>query len=387
MGLPWFRTSALDVKTARRVLIVHPFGIGDALFMTPTIRALKDHGVEEIDLLLGSRTNELFRFHPLIRKIFEWDKTRVRGFRDRLRRIRNVTVMFWKLWSNHYQMLIDFSMVPQYSFLSWILCGIPVRLGFNFKRRGIFLTHKIDLPEAFKEKPVPEYYRDLLAFLGIKKIPAQLELFLSEKDVKEAERVLNRLGMAQEQPYFVVVPGGGESWGKNARLKRWPPRHFASLIEKIRSQFGAEFDQMIILGGAGEKLIGDQLRERLSGFQAHNLCGVTTIRVTAALIQKAIFLLGNDGGLIHIAHAVGTPVIALYGPVNPAVYGPYPKSPTALTITNTGPPCRPCYQKMRFRADCSGIECLTELEPELVFDRIRAEGFFERINARAVVKC
>jgi len=185
----------------------------------------------------------------------------------------------------------------------------------------------------------------------------------------------------------VVVPGGGESWGKDARLKHWPPGHFASLIELMRREFGAQFERVLILGGAHEKSIGDQLLEKLNGFEVHNLCGITAIRTTAALIQKALFLLGNDSGLVHIAHTLGTPVIALYGPVNPLVYGPYPKSRTALTITNTEPACRPCYQKMKCQTDCVGIECLTKLEPERVFDRIRAEGFFERIHSKAAAPC
>ncbi|OGX06307.1 MAG: hypothetical protein A3G87_07535 [Omnitrophica bacterium RIFCSPLOWO2_12_FULL_50_11] len=371
----------------KRVLIVHPFGIGDALFITPSIRALKEHGVAEIDLLLGSRTKELFQFHPLVRRIFVWDKSHVRGFGNRLRRIRNVAVMFRTLWSNRYQVLIDCSLAHQYAFFGWILWWIPVRLGFNFRRRGIFLTHKVELPEAFKNKPVPEYYLDLLAFFGVKRVPTRLELFLSAADTKEAEIILNRVGMTGTEPYFVVAPAGGDSWGKDARLKRWPPSHFASLVGMLRSEFGAQFERVLILGGAHEKSIGDQLLEKLNGFEAYNLCGAAPIRTTAALIQKASFLLGNDSGLVHIAHTLGTPVIALYGPVNPLVYGPYPKSQTALTITNTGPECRPCYRKMRYQADCVGIECLTELEPEQVLDRIRAESFFEQTRLKVATQC
>ena len=120
--------------------------------------------------------------------------------------------------------------------------------------------------------------------------------------------------------------------------------------------------------------------QKLKGMRVHNLCGAASIRVIASVIQNASILIGNDGGLVHIAHAVGTPVVAIYGPADPIVYGPYPSDSKALIITKEGPACRPCYQRFRYQSACSGVECLTELKPEQVLERLQARHFFDQLN-------
>lgn len=360
----------MKLKAFKRVLLINPFGIGDVLFMTPTIRALKEHGVERIDLLLGNRTHELFECHPYVDQIFNWSESK--GKSSEFLRLS------WQLRRNHYDAVFDFSLGSQHPFFAWLCWGIPKRVGFNFKNRGTFLTHKVNLPQGYKNKPVVEYYKDLARLFSINGMSCTPELFLSAEDRNKGAEVLNRLGILNSS-FVVVAPGGGESWGKDARLKRWPVDFFAQLIRAISRRCGSFFNSVLVLGGRNEQHLGKQLLERLGGISAYNLCGAFPIRVVAALIERASLLVANDGGLVHIARAVNTPLIAFYGPVDPAVYGPYPPHALAQAITNVGPACRPCYQNMRYNADCVGVECLNGLMPDFVLNQLTSRGFFEQL--------
>ena len=380
MNLFLRKSGALRHKHFKRILIVHPFGIGDALFMTPMIRALHHAGMEKIDLLLGSRTKALFDHHPFVRGVYEWDRSPTRGFWEMCQRTLDIVRLLFRLLLNRYSLLIDCSLQHQYSFLAWILLWIPIRIGFDFKDRGFFLTHSIDLPNAFHEKPAPEYYSELLSLLGIEPTKTPLELFLSQDDEDQAQKALRDLGIGEQDFFFVVAPGGGESWGRDARLKRWPTNYFAALMDRLYDFDPHRFGTVLILGGPNEKSIGEELLKKVKGPTAHDVCGAYSIRVVAALIKRANLFIGNDGGLVHVASAMGTPLVALYGPVDPRVYGPYFNSGASLAVTHTGPACRPCYQNLRYQADCVGVECLNELTPERVLEQMRSANFLEQLS-------
>ena len=379
MSLSWFKAS-VPVGSCERVLIIHPFGLGDALFMTPLIRALKEGGVKQIDLLLGSRTRELFRHNPHVGRIYEWDKTPLAAFSEKWNRFWKLASVFFELLKSRYQAAIDLSPRAQYAFYAWTF-RIPVRVGFNFKQRGFWLTHRLALEHGYSEKSVVEYYLDLARFLNREPTHKQLEFFIGEEDDRECRVILENLGLSKEDPILAVVPGGGESWGVDARLKRWPIAYFSELIQMMQKQYPVLFKHILILGGTGERELGEELLKRLNQPFVYNLCGKTSIRVAAALIQNAQLLIGNDGGLIHVAHAVDTPVIAFYGPTDPAVYGPYPAKSSALAIAKSGPVCRPCYQRFKYQAACQGVECLTQLTPNQALEHIRKSQFLEQATA------
>ncbi|OGW81137.1 MAG: hypothetical protein A3G33_10080 [Omnitrophica bacterium RIFCSPLOWO2_12_FULL_44_17] len=360
-------------KIWNRVLIVHPFGIGDVLFITPVIRSLKEQGVQKIDLLLGSRTREIFKYHPDVNEMFEWSKDRPKTIKARLERWASLLKMFFCIWRNRYEAMLDFSLSREYAFLGKFVFGIPVRAGFDFKQRGIFLSHKISLSEGFNGKPVAEYYLELLESLGIKKEKSRLEFFLGQEDLEEKNKIFKQNGIAEDESYLVVAPGGGESWGKDAHLKRWPLEHFAALICQMSREYGSLFQSVVILGSKSENELGKELKGLLSGFRVFNFCGQIPIRASAAIMKHAKLVLANDGGIVHLASALKVPVVAIYGPVDHNVYGPYPKNPLSLAIYHPSLSCRPCYRKMRYQSGCCSVECLKSLSPEYVFSVIKSE--------------
>ena len=242
------------------------------------------------------------------------------------------------------------------------------------------MTQKIVLENGFVGKPVVDYYFELLKFLEIHQAEHRLEIFVGSDDRKEAEQLLEKEGILPDRPLSVVVPGGGESWGSDTRLKRWPVEYFADLLRRIGNEYRAVSEPILVLGSLKEFSLGEKLKELLNGFRVVNLCGRTSIRITAAMLQKAKVVFANDGGLVHVACAVNTPVIAFYGPADHKVYGPYPPTrKLALSIFHEKLSCRPCYHRMRYRSDCVGVECLTDLSPDDAFEAIKKCRFFEQL--------
>lgn len=363
----------------KSALLIHPFGIGDALFMTPVIRSLHESGIQKIDLLLGRRTKEIFESNSLVRNIYVLNHDRMRQ-ENSFKNILEILKLILTLRKNGYDAIFDFSLSRQYSLVSLLCLGAQARVGFNYKNRGIFLTHKIDLPKSFSEKHVVEYYLDLLSFVGIPKKGQELELTVSQQAEENAAQTLRSFGINSSKTYFAVIPGGGESWGKDARLKRWPAEFFNELVLKIESETGKKnCGQVLILGGQNESELAESLRMKDPN-RFYNLCGKTSLMVTAAIIKHAKFVIANDGGLVHVASALKTPVVAIFGPVDPVVYGPFPSRQFHMTVTSEGPECRPCYQNMRYNSACVHINCLNQLAPEAVFQKMRAENFFKCVS-------
>lgn len=372
-------------KPVNRVLLIHPFGIGDALFMTPVIDSLKKAGAEKVDLLLGSRTKTVFENNPSVNEIFVIDRDKMRsqsGFHN----FQEAAKLILTLRKNRYDHLFDFSLSRQYAFLAFLFLSVPMRIGFNYKNRGIFLTHRMILEKSFSGKHVIEYYLELLRFVQVRASTRTIQFFLTKQDEREAADLLRSENLAANTPIMVAVPGGGESWGKDARLKRWPVAHFAKLFELINAQksLSSEPLKVLILGGKNEYDLAESLRALNPGCFI-NLAGKLSLRGSAAVLKQSRLLVANDGGLVHVASALGTPTVAIFGPVDPKVYGPYPLHPARIAITNEGPECRPCYQNMRYNSACEHVECLTTLSPEGVFYRLTESGFFERIQKAPIL--
>jgi len=363
--------------TLKRVLVVHPYGIGDFLFVTPVLRALRlIPTIEKVDLLLGSRTSEVARENPHVDEIFVVDKGRYQK-QNRWQTFREVAALGLELRSRRYDLLLDYSLRSEYAFLSRLFLGIPRTAGFNYKRRGFFHTIRFPLPEGFSQRPAVDIYCGLAERAGVRAQDRWLELYLSDSARSGAlQKWQTKTGRKDLGRFLFVSPGGGESWGKDAHFKQWPAPFFAELCGRLCAAGG--FEGVVILGSPGEKELAAELSAKLS-VPFFNFSGELSILESAAVLEQAALFLGNDGGLIHMAHALRVPLIAFYGPVDPAVYGPAPASPRAFAVYKKDLACRPCYKRFRYNSACEKRECLQELTPNEVWGQIEASGCLERV--------
>lgn len=364
------------MRSIQRILMVQPYGLGDALFITPVLRALRTlPGVERIDLLLGSRTEPVFRNNPHVDRIFSIDK-------DRWREAGKGTVLEELLSLRrelkHHDLLIDFSLQREYSFYGQFLFGIPRRIGFNYAGRGTFLTHSLPLSNGFEKKHAVDFYAELVRFLGLEIDERFLEFYLSDADREEANRILAEKSVSASSRFVAVAPGGGESWAKEAVFKRWPVSHFLEALSLLEQRL--EFEGTVVLGSPGERELGEEI-ERNSKRPVVNLAGELSLGGTAAVLENSALFIANDGGLVHLARALDTPLAAFYGPVDPRVYGPCPPSPRAAAVVRTNLPCRPCYQRFRYNSACLDRECLSALSAAEAFEFLDKKNFWSTLPA------
>jgi len=361
----------------KRILVVNPYGIGDVLFMTPLLKALKSFpGVEKVDVLLGSRTESVLKNNSSVDNIYYLNKDDLKKI-FWVRRAVRLLSFYSKLRKNKYDTYFDLSLTREYSFFAKFFLSVPKRIGFDYKNRGTFLNFKQALPQGFSEKKVPEYYAGLLKFVDREiSSPLEMEFPVHEDLVEKKETYLTQRKVPRGGRILAVSAGGGDSWGKDAHFKQWPPHFFKELIHKIHVIF--PLDAVILVGGKNDIELNNKVTKGLR-VPFHNLTGEITLEETVAFLKISSLVLVNEGGLYHLASSQKTPVIALVGPVDEKVYGSVGGHPQLL-ITKEGLECRPCYQLFRYKSECTHRACLQELSPEEAFQKISNSGFLKNVE-------
>jgi ADP-heptose:LPS heptosyltransferase len=268
-----------------------------------------------------------------------------------------------RIKKERFDISLDFSLDHRYSLISKLL-GIKKRAGFNYKKRGRFLTHKINT-EGYQSKHVVEYYLDLLKFIDIKPQGYDLELFVSQGHKVKMKNLLARYGITEKDLVIGVAPGGGASWGRNAVFKHWPALKYAQLADKIAKNFSA---RILILGDESERPIADVI-VNVMRYKPLDFTGRTSLEELTGLISNLNILITNDGGPLHIAVALGIKTVAIFGPVDTLVYGPYPSS-SKHTVIAKDFDCQPCYQNFHFPVCLYDRRCTRDITVDEVYSAV-----------------
>jgi len=352
----------------KRFLIVNPFGIGDVLFTTPVIRALKEAYPDcFIGYWCNRRVRSLLEANPKINKLFDLN----RGDLKKLYQKSFFTGLWeslklgWAIKKGKFNICFDFSLDYRYSLFAKII-GIRRRIGFNYKGRGRFLTDRIEL-NGYSDKHVVEYYLDLLRFFNIEAQDKSLELLFSDVTVAKANNILTAKGIEKSDFVIGIAPGGGGSWGKEARYKHWPALKFAQLADKLAEQFKAK---IVILGDETEQPIADVIINAML-HRPIDLTGRIRLEILPAVIKNFNLLVSNDGGPMHMACALGVKTVSVFGPVNELVYGPYPDK-RRHPVLKWDMECRPCYKNFRLAVCDKDRECLKSVTVDDVFTAAKA---------------
>lgn len=350
-----------------RILFINPFGIGDILFTTPLIAALKKkYPQSRIGYWCNARVEGLLRGDPFLADIFPLS----RGDLKRMWRVSGVDAVrrFFGLVKairrHRFEVVFDFSLDYRYSLLCALL-GIRRRIGFDYRGRGKFLTDRMPLA-GYQDKHMVEYYLDLLKLAGIPFEKPLLHLFVSEAARQKAQHLLSRAGVGFERKLIGISGGAGASWGKNAGMKHWPAVKFAQLADALHNRLGV---QVVLLGDRTERPIAEVIT-KMTVSAPVDLVGKTQLSEFAAVLTHLDLLVTNDGGPLHMASALGLKTVSIFGPVSELVYGPYPASADHRVITSTLE-CRPCYQNFRMPLCGREQECIRSIGVNEVFEAIQ----------------
>lgn len=339
----------------RKILVRAPNWIGDAVMCLPALEALKKTFPKaEVTVLAKGRVAPVFRIVPALTDVMEYESGgRHKGLAGRIRLAREIRRMGFDL-------AVLFQNAFDAAFLSFI-SGIPQRAGYarDFRRR--LLTLPVKVTDEIKKKHEVFYYLNIInALSGTDAVaplkPPAPKLRLKKEDTARASAILKERGI-EGRPLAGVAPGA--SYGP---AKRWAPEKFAKVIKRLSGELGFT---AIVFGAGEDKDACDKVTE-LSGGDAISLCGATTLSEAMAVLSGLKVLITNDSGLMHIADALGVPVVAVFGSTDASLTGPLGKE---SVVISKGVKCSPCFERVcRF----GHYMCLNSITPDEVYSSARA---------------
>jgi ADP-heptose:LPS heptosyltransferase len=341
------------------ILLVRLRLIGDVVFTTPAIRAIRRHYPDaRITYIVEEEAAAVVRHNPHLDAVIVARSPRATG------RLWADIALISRLRRERYDLAIDFHGGPRSSLLTW-LSGAPTRIGYEVAGRSWMYTTRVPRPRALRPRHSVISQWDVLLPLGIAPPDPDIDATLMPDDPAAASAVARRLaaaGIGTENPVVVVHVSAGNPF------RRWPATAFVELACRIAS---ANPKRRIILtsgpsDAAAAAAIARDARARLSAAEGEAIveCGEFDLAELRALIGKAALYIGGDSGPLHIAGTTGVPVVGLYGPTLPVRSEPF-RSAGFISAAAEVPdlPCRPCDQR---RCEPGDFRCLTGISAEAV---------------------
>jgi lipopolysaccharide heptosyltransferase II len=325
-----------------RVLMTRLRYLGDVILTTPAIADLKARYPEaEIHYCTERAYAEILEGNRSLSGIIPLDRG-ARGMIEavaELRRMRFVAA-------------VDFFYNPR---SAWLLAlgGIPIRVGGSRRARRRLYTHTFSVPSEARSAIL--HHEAALALFGVRPGSALPRIFLGADEEKAGFALLERtVGISRGAlPIIAFHPGG--TWP----AKRWRPEAFAALARLLHERMEA---RVCAITGPGEEDI--VRRVRAGAPEAVSILPPAALRTVASVIASCDAAVANDGGIMHMAVALGRPTVGVFGPTEPDIWFPYEgKGPYAVVTHALA--CAPCH-----RHSCEHVECLADIAPEEVFARL-----------------
>ena len=336
----------------RRILVSRLRFMGDIILTTPLISALKKQYPDAvIDYLAEPPYIELLKNHPEISGLISFD----RKLYSQLSIIKSLKAQ-WKLITRlrrqKYDLAIDLFGIPRSAWLMWV-SGAPIRIGGCFRYRSHLFTHCFKTQK--KRISAINFHQLALDRIGIAPALSKPELFLAENELKWAWNYIKKSGIDPNKPIIGIYPGA--TWP----AKIWPIQRFVQLTKKILTD--SDHHIFIVVGPEDKSLIENNFFNLGSKVVIGDLL---TLRKLAALMYHFSIFITNDCGPMHIAPAVGTPTIGIFGPGDPVIWFPYDRnSGHRVIIKDTD--CSPCHQD-----ECSiQHQCMTKISVEDVYVSVK----------------
>lgn len=372
----------------KRILAVKLADLGDLLTITPALQALKAaHPDATLDLLAMPDSARILEGAPYIDNIVKFDKFEVDNGRDLVnpRRLVSALRSLVSLRLAHYDAFAIFHH-PTTRMGAWerALLALAVNaratsgLDSALPYAKVFtrtLTHRSpDL--GFGAMHEADYWLAVAAGLGADAHGGwRTHIALNDAHRQAAARLLKDEYLSEGDGPLVAVHAGS---GGFSPARRWPLARFAGVAGRLIKQHNA---RIVILGGPDETEMAADLAKMIDDTVAtsktvRSLAGRTTLHETAAVIERCQLFVGNDSGPMHMAVAVGTPVVAVFGPSNKEAWGPYapPGVPNPHAVVAQALPCQPCFYRaltIGLREGCGPRPCLLGLGVDRVVEACR----------------
>ena len=336
-----------DYNRMKRILIVRTDRIGDVVLSTPVIEALRTaYPGSFVAIMVSPAAREIVEGNPYLNEVIVFDKSKFKGFPGAFKFAR-------LLREKKFDTALVLHPTKRAHILIW-LAGIPRRVGLN-KKYGFLLTDRLPHVKQFGEKHEVEYNLDILRVAGVNAGKNGLFVPVRDSDKLRVRRLLKENGFSDKDEFVVLHPGA------SCPSKRWSGEGFGLVGDEVSRRFNKK---IVIVAGPDDIEFGHKARESMS-LGALDLSGDISVGELAALLQKARLLISNDSGPVHIAAALGVPVVAVFGRNQPGLsfkrWGPLGKNDI---IIHKEAGCVECLAH-----NCkAGFKCLSAITPEEVIE-------------------
>lgn len=278
--------------------------------------------------------------------------------------LRDYVLLALRLRRKHFDLAFVLDRSPMLTLLPW-LASVPRRVGPDSLGRGFSLTDRVPVsssPEHLQHQA--EIYLDLARALKLVVNHPSMHFVPTEQEQQGLPFTpdTSRLSVA-------VFIGGGSNPGMELTAKRWPVERYREIVYKLVSERNA---QVLLIGGSDDVALNSSLLRDLDvpPKSVLNLAGKTNFGESAALLQRCVLFIGNDSSPMHLAAAVGIPVIAIFGPTSPQEYGPYPLDDPQHIALWRNPKGKPCFFLGKMQP-CMNCTCMQSVTVADVWDAVQ----------------
>jgi heptosyltransferase I len=370
-------SSELCTREFKRILLIKPSALGDVIHTVPVLVKLRArYPAAQIDWLLRPDIAELIRPHPALSNVVFFDRRQHARFGRSWSATTGLVRSIHDLWKNHYELVIDLHGQFRSALLT-LATGAPIRIGFDRPlsrskraerhaggdsrlrgwsgaREGAWMVYSHRIPIPTLDIHAVDRYLWLAPFLGLDKEAPDFRLYWPSAVDERVDRLLAEHRLAGGR---LAVLAPGTTW----ETKHWRLDGFADVARDFLSR---NYD--VVLAGAPRDRVRCQMINEAYP-RTVDLSGQTTPVELAALIRRADVCVTNDSGAMHLAVALNTPVVSIFGPTSPLRIGPYHR-PGAVVHVEL--PCSPCHLR-KLRECPHDHDCMKQVSSQMVLERVQ----------------
>ena len=347
------RSTTLLTQQFRRILLIKPSAVGDIVHTLPVLVRLRERYPDaRIDWLITPENADLVRHHPDLSNIVLFDRRRYARFGREWFATKGMFNLLRTIRRNRYELVVDLHGQLR-SALFTVVSGAPVRVGFERTREGAWLVYSHHIPLLRQPVHAVDRYLWLGHVLGFEAGVPDFRIYLPTAVDERLDELISRHGLTG-RPLALLVPG--TVW----QTKHWRVEGFAGVARHlIQRGFG------VVVAGAAK----DRARSRLVAALCPAVCdlsGQTTLAEMVALVRRAAICVTNDSGSMHLAVALGRPVVSVFGPTSPLLTGPYGRHDA---VVQAQVPCSPCLLRKLSHCPHNHL-CMKEVTTNMVVERL-----------------
>ncbi len=337
------------------ILIVKLSAIGDVVHTLPSLTALRTlYPHAHISWVVEESAADIITNHPHLDRVIisyrkRWIKS-LKELRSLKKTMREIRFLIKTVKDRRYDLAIDFHGLFKSAIIVY-LSRARRKMGYDSMQElsGLFYNEKIYEDMG---KHAVDRYLDVVRHLGGKEGNPEFIIQIEKDNQRKVESLLQAKRIDINAPFVAINPVA--FW----ETKLWQDEKFARLADRIIGELGTP---VVFTGGAGEKSI-----ERIQSSMVNpsiNLEGQTSLKDLACLYRLAALLVTTDSGPMHIAAAMGTPIVALFGPTDPVRTGPYGRGHRVICKDME---CSPCFRK-----HCDSVRCMRDITVEEVWEAVK----------------